>query len=43
MPGGLEDFFAATGRERTPGEAAPEPFVRPADAKEIEAKTVFAR
>lgn len=43
MPGGLEDFFAAIGRERQPGDETPEPFLRPADVKEIEAKTVFAR
>jgi quercetin dioxygenase-like cupin family protein len=35
-PGGLEDFFAAIGRARTPGEAAPAPFARPADVVEIE-------
>ncbi len=42
MPGGLEDFFAAIGRPRVAGEPAPAPFARPADAKEIEARTVFA-
>jgi quercetin dioxygenase-like cupin family protein len=30
-PSGLEDFFAAIGRERRPGDPAPEPFARPAD------------
>lgn len=35
-PGGLEDFFRAIGRERRPGEAAPEPFERPADVAAIE-------
>ena len=40
-PGGLEDFFAAIGRPRTPGEPAPEPFPRPADVAEIERRTVF--
>ncbi len=40
MPGGLEDFFAAIGRERVPGEP-PEPFPRPADVAEIEKRTVF--
>lgn len=42
LPGRLEDFFAAIGRERKPGEAAPEPFERPADVREIEKRTVFA-
>jgi quercetin dioxygenase-like cupin family protein len=40
-PGGLEDFFAAIGRPRTPGEPAPAPFPRPADVAEIEKRTVF--
>ncbi len=35
-PAGLEDFFAAIGRARTPGEAAPEPFARPTGVVEIE-------
>ena len=30
-PAGLEDFFAAIGRARQPGEAAPAPFPRPTD------------
>jgi quercetin dioxygenase-like cupin family protein len=42
LPGGLEDFFAAIGRERAPGEPAPAPFPRPADVKAIEARTVFS-
>lgn len=41
MPGGLDKFFAQIGRPRTPGEPAPEPFARPENVKEIEAKTVF--
>jgi quercetin dioxygenase-like cupin family protein len=41
MPGGLEDFFAAIGRERNSGEMPPEPFPRPADVAEIERRTVF--
>ncbi len=41
MPGGLEDFFAAIGRERTPGTPAPEPFPRPDNVAEIEQRTVF--
>lgn len=35
-PAGLEDFFAAIGRQRSPGEAAPEPFARPADVVSLE-------
>jgi quercetin dioxygenase-like cupin family protein len=35
-PAGLEDFFAAIGRERQPNEAAPEPFARPEDVVAIE-------
>ncbi len=42
MPGGLEDFFEGIGRARQPGDAAPEPFPRPENAAEIEARTVFA-
>ena len=42
MPGRLEEFFAAIGRERKPGESTPEPFARPADVREIEKRTVFA-
>jgi quercetin dioxygenase-like cupin family protein len=41
MPGGLEDFFAAIGRPRTVGEAAPQPFPRPDNVAEIERRTVF--
>ena len=41
MPGGLETFFAAIGRPRTPGEPAPAPFPRPPDIAAIEARTVF--
>ena len=40
-PGGLDDFFAEIGRPRTPGQPAPEPFARPANVAEIEARTVF--
>lgn len=43
MPGGLEDFFQAIGREREPGQTAPKPFPRPDDVAEIEARTVFAK
>ena len=41
MPGGLDDFFAQIGRRRSPGEPAPEPFARPDNVAEIEARTVF--
>lgn len=41
MPGGLDKFFAEIGRPRTPGEPAPEPFPRPENIAEIEARTVF--
>jgi quercetin dioxygenase-like cupin family protein len=43
LPGGLDDFFAAIGRPRSPGQPAPEPFPRPANIAEIEASTVFGR
>ncbi len=42
VPGGLEDFFQAIGRPRTPGEPAPAPFARPEDVGRIETGTVFA-
>lgn len=42
MPGGLEDFFEAIGRQRSPGQPAPAPFPRPENVREIEAGTVFA-
>jgi quercetin dioxygenase-like cupin family protein len=42
VPAGLEDFFAAIGRPRGPGEPAPEPFARPEDVLGIERRTVFA-
>ena len=35
-PPGLEDFFKAIGRPRTPGEPAPAPFARPGDVVAIE-------
>jgi len=35
-PAGLEDFFAAIGRPRQLGQAAPEPFARPTDVVAIE-------
>jgi quercetin dioxygenase-like cupin family protein len=41
LPGGLDRFFAEIGRPRQPGEPAPEPFPRPENIAEIEARTVF--
>ncbi len=41
LPGGLDRFFAEIGRERIAGQPAPEPFPRPANIAEIEARTVF--
>jgi len=41
LPGGLDRFFAEIGRPRRPGEPAPEPFPRPENIAEIEARTVF--
>jgi mannose-6-phosphate isomerase-like protein (cupin superfamily) len=41
LPSGLETFFREIGRRRTPGEAVPEPFARPENVAEIEARTVF--
>ena len=41
MPGGLDAFFAEIGRERNPGEPAPEPFARPTNISQIEARSVF--
>ena len=35
-PAGLEDFFETVGRERRPGDPAPEPFERPADVVALE-------
>lgn len=41
MPGGLDDFFEQIGKPRIEGEPDPEPFPRPANVAEIEARTVF--
>jgi quercetin dioxygenase-like cupin family protein len=41
LPGGLDRFFSEIGRERIPGQPAPEPFPRPENVAEIEARTVF--
>jgi quercetin dioxygenase-like cupin family protein len=35
-PPGLEDFFAAIGRRRRPGEAPPAPFARPDNVASVE-------
>ena len=43
VPSGLETFFQAIGRPRRPGESAPEPFTRPQDVADIEARTGFAK
>jgi quercetin dioxygenase-like cupin family protein len=44
IPGyGLQAFFAAIGRPRLPGQAAPAPFPRPADVLDVEAMTGFVR
>ena len=40
-PNGLEDFFREIGRPKKPGEPAPEPFARPDNVLEIEARTAF--
>lgn len=41
MPGGLETFFAAIGPARKAGDLTPQPFARPANIAEIEARTVI--
>ena len=41
MPPGLEDWFAAIGRPRTPGEAMPAPFDRPDTVADVQAKLRF--
>jgi len=35
-PAGLEDFFKAIGRARTPGEPAPAPFARPENERALD-------
>jgi quercetin dioxygenase-like cupin family protein len=42
-PAGLEDWFRAIGRPRRPGDAMPEPFERPADVAEVQARQRFVR
>lgn len=41
MPPGLEDWFAAIGHRRTPGEPMPPPFERPGDVAEIQKRMGF--
>jgi quercetin dioxygenase-like cupin family protein len=41
MPPGLEDWFYAIGRERTPGEPMPEAFARPDNVQEVMDKMRF--
>ena len=41
FPAGLEEWFASIGRPRTAGDALPEPFERPLDVKEIQARMKF--
>jgi len=41
-PSGLETFFRDVGRPRHYGEAAPEPFERPANIEQIESTGIFA-
>ena len=41
MPSGLEDWFGALGRPRSPGEAPPAPFERPADVDDIQRRMRF--
>ena len=40
-PPGLEDWFAAIGRPRKPGEPAPAPFNRPDDVAEVQKRVKF--
>ena len=41
LPGGLDDFFEQIGKPRIAGEPDPQPFPRPDNVAEIEARTVF--
>lgn len=41
FPPGLEEWFAAIGRPRRPGEPAPEPFARPENVGEIMVRMRF--
>ena len=42
-PAGLEDWFAALGRPRTPGDPLPTPFPRPTNIEQIQAQQRFVR
>lgn len=41
FPPGLDDWFKAIGKARTPGEPMPEPFDRPEDVREVMAQLKF--
>ncbi|MCA3255089.1 MAG: cupin domain-containing protein [Alphaproteobacteria bacterium] len=41
LPPGLEEWFAAIGRPRTPGEPMPEAFARPDDVGDVQARLKF--
>jgi mannose-6-phosphate isomerase-like protein (cupin superfamily) len=41
FPPGLEDWFRAIGRPRTPGEPMPPPFARPDDVGEVQRRMRF--
>ncbi|CAB3804472.1 cupin [Paraburkholderia caffeinilytica] len=41
LPSGLETFFKAVGRQRSPGDDAPDAFARPENVSAIEASTGF--
>jgi quercetin dioxygenase-like cupin family protein len=41
MPSGLEDWFKALGRPRTPGEKRPVPFERPEDIDDVKRRMRF--
>lgn len=43
FPPGLEDWFKALGRKRTPGEETPEPFERPENIEDIQDRQRFVR
>ena len=43
FPAGLEDWFAAIGRPRTPGETEAPVFDRPSDVKDIQDRMNFVR
>ncbi|HZQ75622.1 MAG TPA: cupin domain-containing protein [Burkholderiales bacterium] len=41
LPSGLEDWFKALGRPRTPGEPRPAPFDRPEDLEDVKRRMRF--